>query len=87
MSKQPKISKKIKKKPKVIKKTKKNKINTAIPLNNSFEPKEIIAEKSDEGKKYVMKNLKLEEEFESFYSHGEAKLVGNKYFGKCLLLF
>lgn len=40
-----------------------------------------IEEEAIEGKKYIMKSLKMENEFESFYSHGEASLVGERYFG------
>jgi hypothetical protein len=37
--------------------------------------------KKEEGKKYIMKSLQMENEFESFYSHGEACLVGERFFG------
>ena len=81
MEKQANLTKRIKKKfkPKRIKTKTKKADSAAEDKNNHIEP---IIEEKPEGKKYVMKALQMKSEFESFYSHGEACLIGKRYFGK-----
>jgi hypothetical protein len=57
-----------------------------IQVETDDNPNKIIEEQQEvEGKKFVMKNLKMVSEFESFYSHGEATLIGKRFFGKSII--
>jgi hypothetical protein len=84
MIKKPKITKKITKKI-IKKKVIKPKQKIKQQPEKIIDTPETIIEEHIEGKKYVMKSLKMISEFESFYSHGEACLIGQRFFGNSIL--